>query len=138
VRPSCQSSSGQRGVGVNLHLSYNAAGRDSESSARRGNLPKRPRSGGRRFAPRQRRKERRQSTPSEAGPSLTPTPRAAAEVPRRADVPAGGSSVATASTKAAARHIARDYSYVSGELRRIIIIALVIVAGLVAAAVVLR
>jgi hypothetical protein len=65
-------------------------------------------------------------------------PRAAPEVPRRAEVSTGGSSVATASTKPATRHIARDYSYISGELRRIIIIALVIVAGLVAAAVVLR
>jgi hypothetical protein len=50
----------------------------------------------------------------------------------------GGSSVATAPTKPATRHIARDYSYILGELRRIIIIGLVIVAGLVAAAVVLR
>jgi hypothetical protein len=138
ARLSCQSFSGQRGVGLNLHLSYNAAGRDSLSSPRRGDLPKRPRSGGKRFAPRQRRKERRQPKPSQAGPSAAPTPRAAPEVPRRAEVPAGGSSVATAPTKPSTRHVARDYSYIPGELRRIIIIALVIMAGLVAAAVILR
>ena len=101
-------------------------------------MSKRPRSGGRRFVPRQRRKERKQSAPSQAGPSLVLTPKETPEAPRRADVPAGGSSVATASTKPAARHIARDYSYVFGELRRIAIIMLVIVAGLVAAAVALR
>jgi hypothetical protein len=101
-------------------------------------LPKRPRSGGRRLTARQRRKERRQSTPSQAGPSLIGTPKGTPETPARADVPAGGSSVATTSTKPAARHIAKDYSYVFGELRRIAIIVLVIVAGLVAAAVALR
>lgn len=101
-------------------------------------MPKRPRSGGRRFIARQRRKERRQSTPSQAGPSLVGRPKETPETPARADVPAGGSSVATTSTKPATRHIAKDYSYVFGELRRIAIIVLVIVAGLVAAAVALR
>jgi hypothetical protein len=96
-------------------------------------LPKRPRPGGR-----QRRKERRQSTPSQAGPSPVVTPRETPEAPRRADVAAGGSPVATTSTKPAARHIVKDYSYVFGELRRIAIIVGVIVAGLVAAAVALR
>jgi len=76
--------------------------------------------------------------PSEASPAPVGMPREIPEAPRRADVPAGGSSVATASSKPTARHIGRDYSYVLGELRRIIIIMLVIVAGLVAAAVVLR
>jgi len=76
--------------------------------------------------------------PSQAGPPLIATPGETPEAPRRADVPAGGSSVATTSTKPAARHIAKDYSYVFGELRRIAIIVLVIVAGLVAAAVALR
>jgi hypothetical protein len=46
--------------------------------------------------------------------------------------------VATTSAKATARHIVKDYSYVFGELRRIGIIVLVIVAGLIAAAVALR
>jgi hypothetical protein len=46
--------------------------------------------------------------------------------------------VSTTSAKPVARHIAKDYSYVLGELRRIGIIVLVIVAGLIAAAVVLR
>jgi hypothetical protein len=96
-------------------------------------LPKRPRPGGR-----QRRKERRRLTPSQPGPSAVVTPRETPEAPSRADVPAGGSPVATTSTKPAARHIARDYSYVFGELRRIGIIVVVIVAGLVAAAVALR
>ena len=76
--------------------------------------------------------------PSQAGPSPILTPRETPEVPRRADVPAGGPSVATPSTKPAARHIARDYSYIFGELRRIAIIVVVIAAGLVAAAVALR
>ncbi|MGA9350394.1 MAG: hypothetical protein WBW48_16550 [Anaerolineae bacterium] len=101
-------------------------------------MPKRPRPGGRRFAPRQRRKERRELTPSQAGPSAVVTPRETPEAPRRADVPAGGSPVATTSTKPATRHIAKDYSYVFGELRRIGIIMLGIVAGLVAAAIALR
>jgi len=101
-------------------------------------LPKRPRSGGRRFEPRQRRKERRRSTPSQAGPSPIVTPRETAEAPRRAEVPAGDSSVGTTPTKPTARHIAKDYSYVFGELRRIAIVMVVIGAGLVAAAVVLR
>ena len=46
--------------------------------------------------------------------------------------------MATTSTKPAARHIAKDYSYVFGELRRIGIVVLVIMAGLIAAAVALR
>jgi hypothetical protein len=101
-------------------------------------LPKRPRPGGRRFAPRQRRKERRGSAASQAGPSAVVTPGETPEASRRADVPAGGSPAATTSTKPAARHIAKDYSYIFGELRRISIIVLVIVAGLVAAAIALR
>jgi hypothetical protein len=60
------------------------------------------------------------------------------EAPRRADAAAGGSPVATTSAKPAVRHIGKDYSYIFGELRRIAIILSVIVAGLVAAAVVLR
>lgn len=76
--------------------------------------------------------------PSQAGPSLIVTPRETPEAPRRAEVPASGSSVATAPTKPAARHIVKDYTYVFGELRRIAIIVVVIVAGLVAAAVALR
>jgi hypothetical protein len=96
-------------------------------------LPKRPRPGGRR-----RRKERKQPTPTQPAPSAAVTPREAPEAPPRADVPAGRSPVTTTSAKPTARHIAKDYSYVFGELRRIGIIVLVIVAGLVAAAVVLR
>ena len=95
-------------------------------------MPKRPRPGGRRFAPRQRPKERKQSVPGEAASTPVGTP---AKIPA---APAGGFSVATTPTKAAARHIVKDYSYVLGELRRIMIIMLVIVAGLVAAAVALR
>jgi hypothetical protein len=46
--------------------------------------------------------------------------------------------VSTTSAKPAARHIAKDYSYVFGELRRVGIIVLIILAGLIAAAVALR
>ncbi|MCJ7509338.1 MAG: hypothetical protein MUP14_00390 [Dehalococcoidia bacterium] len=101
-------------------------------------MPKRPRPGGRRFVPRQRPKERRQSEPGEATPARGVTPARIPEAPRRAAVPAGGFSVATTPTKSAARHIVKDYGYVLGELRRIMIVLLVIVAGLVAAAVALR
>ena len=76
--------------------------------------------------------------PGEAGPALGATPTKLPQAPRRADVPTGGFSVATTPTKAAARHIGKDYSYVLGELRRIMILMLVILAGLVAAAVALR
>jgi len=101
-------------------------------------LPKRPRSGGRRFVARQRRKERKQPMPGQAAPSPTLASRESPEAPRHADVAAGGSSAATTSPKPAARHIVKDYSYVFGELRRIAIIVLAIAAGLVAAAVALR
>jgi hypothetical protein len=101
-------------------------------------LSRRPRSGGRRLTARQRRKERKQSMPDQAVPSPTLASREPSEAPRHADVAAGGSSAATTSAKPAARHIAKDYSYVFGELRRIAIIVLAIVAGLVAAAVALR
>jgi hypothetical protein len=126
------------GVGLNPHLSYNAAGGDSEISLRRGNLPKRPRPRGGRPGPRQQRREPKRSTSSQTDASLAGAPRKTPEAPRRAEVAAGHSSVAVTSSKPATRHIARDYSYVSGELIRIAIIMLVIVAGLVAAAVVLR
>ncbi len=96
-------------------------------------MPKRPRPGSR-----QRRKERKRPTASQSAPSAAVTPRETPEAPRRADVPARSSPVTTTSAKPAARHIARDYSYVFGELRRIGIIVLVIVAGLIAAAVALR
>ena len=76
--------------------------------------------------------------PSQGRASPVATPGEAPEAPSRADIPAGGSSAATTPSKPAARHIARDYSYVFGELRRIAIIMLAIVAGLVAAAVALR
>ena len=76
--------------------------------------------------------------PSQTGPSLVVTSREPPELPRHAEVPAGGSSVTTTSTKPAARHMLKDYSYVFGELRRIAIVLLVIVVGLVAAAVALR
>jgi hypothetical protein len=76
--------------------------------------------------------------PGEAGPAPVVTPKEIPQAPRRADVATGGFSVATTPAKAAARHIVKDYSYVLGELRRIMILMLVIVAGLVAAAVALR
>jgi len=45
---------------------------------------------------------------------------------------------ADTATKAAPRHISRDYSYVGGELRRIAITMAVILAGLIGAAIALR
>ncbi|MGD0204896.1 MAG: hypothetical protein ABSB57_00380 [Dehalococcoidia bacterium] len=76
--------------------------------------------------------------PGEAAPAPVVTPKELPQAPRRAGVPTGGFSVATTPTKAGARHIVKDYSYVLGELRRIMILMFVIVAGLVAAAVALR
>lgn len=64
-------------------------------------------------------------SPAEAGEH-------AEAAPRRASAP-----TATA-TKTTSRHITRDYGYVRGELTRIAITMSVIVAGLVAAAIVLR
>lgn len=52
--------------------------------------------------------------------------------PRRVSAP-----TATA-TKTASRHITRDYSYVRGELTRIVITMGVIVAGLIGATIALR
>ena len=48
------------------------------------------------------------------------------------------SSPTAMATKAAPRHISRDYSYVPGELKRIAITMGVIIAGLIGAAIVLR
>ena len=56
----------------------------------------------------------------------------AAPAPRRIS-PSTGTA-----TKAASRHISRDYSYVPGELKRIAITVGVIIAGLVGAAIALR
>jgi hypothetical protein len=56
----------------------------------------------------------------------------AASAPRRIS-PSTGTA-----TKAASRHISRDYSYVPGELKRIAITVGVIIAGLVGAAIALR
>jgi hypothetical protein len=56
----------------------------------------------------------------------------AAPAPRRVS-PSTGTA-----TKAASRHISRDYSYVPGELKRIAITMGVIIAGLIGAAIVLR
>jgi len=56
----------------------------------------------------------------------------AAPAPRRIS-PSTGTA-----TKAAARHISRDYSYVPGELKRIAITVGIIIAGLVGAAIALR
>jgi len=62
-----------------------------------------------------------------------------ADVGERAEAAQRRASAATATApKTASRHITRDYSYVGGELRRIGITVGVIVAGLIAAALVLR
>jgi hypothetical protein len=65
-------------------------------------------------------------------------PRETPERPGHTEVSTATSSAATTPTKTTIRHLAKDYSYVFGELRRIAIIVLVVVAGLVAAAIALR
>jgi hypothetical protein len=82
-------------------------------------------------------REREASPPPEGRPALRVVAREGAEessqpVPRRVST-----SSATA-TKAASRHISRDYSYVPGELKRIAITMGVIIAGLIGAAIALR
>jgi len=46
--------------------------------------------------------------------------------------------VASSTARGPARHIGRDYSYVLGEVRRIAIIMAIVIAGLIAAAIILR
>jgi len=97
-------------------------------------LPRRRRARGRR--PRET-QEREASSPPEARPALSivtqeETVERAAPALRRVS-PSTGTA-----TKAASRHISRDYSYVPGELKRIAITMGVIIAGLIGAAIVLR
>jgi len=99
-------------------------------------LPKRRRTRGRRPGATQQR-EREASPPPEARPAPSGVaPEETAErverAPRRVSAPTAGVS------KAAPRHITRDYSYVGGELKRIAITMSLIVAGLIATAIALR
>ena len=98
-------------------------------------MPKRRRTRG----PRSRTTERQleASPPAEARPAASTVAREeTGEQPQRA--PRRASSLGDVATKAAPRHISRDYSYVPGELRQIAITMGVIIAGLVGAAIVLR
>ena len=101
-------------------------------------MAKRSRPGGRRTRGGQRAKERRAS-PAEGRPALSivssPEGTEAAETTRRQDAVQASASAAPG---APSRHMARDYGYVLGELRRIVITGAIIVAGLAVAAVVLR
>ena len=99
-------------------------------------MPKRRRARGRRPGATQPR-QREASPPPEARPALSVvTPEEAAErverAPSRVSAPTPGAS------KTASRHISRDYSYVGGDLKRIVITMSIIVAGLIAAAIGLR
>ena len=97
-------------------------------------MPRRRRTRGRR--PRET-QEREASSPPEARPALSIVAREETEeAPQRAArriSPSTGTA-----TKAASRHISRDYSYVPGELKRIAITVGVIIAGLIGAAIALR
>ena len=99
-------------------------------------MPRRRRARGRRPRETQER-EREASSPPEARPALSIVAREETEeAPQRA-ARRGSPSTATA-TKAASRHISRDYSYVPGELKRIAITVGIIIAGLIGAAIALR
>jgi hypothetical protein len=65
----------------------------------------------------------------------SPEGAAAAETARRQEAAEASPSAASG---ASSRHVARDYSYVLVELRRIAITGAIIVAGLAVAAVLLR
>ena len=97
-------------------------------------MPRRRRTRGRR--PRET-LEQEASSPPEARPALSIVAREETEeAPQRAArriSPSTGTA-----TKAASRHISRDYSYVPGELKRIAITVGIIIAGLIGAAIALR
>ena len=99
-------------------------------------MPRRRRARSRRPRETQQR-EREASSPPEGRPALSvvareETEERAAPAPRRV-LPSPGTA-----TKAASRHIGRDYSYVPGELKRIAITMGIIIAGLIGAAIALR
>ena len=97
-------------------------------------MPRRRRARGRR--PREI-QEREASSPPEARPALSVVRREEA-AERAAPAPRRVSPSTGTATKAAARHIMRDYSYVPGELKRIAITVGIIVAGLIGTAIALR
>ncbi|MDP2949616.1 MAG: hypothetical protein Q8P22_08780, partial [Chloroflexota bacterium] len=86
-----------------------------------------------------RRKERKRLPPTQGRPSLTiVAPVESPEPARPAQAVPRASSVPSATARAPARHIGRDYSYVLGEVRRIAIIMAIVIAGLIAMAIILR
>ena len=96
-------------------------------------MPRRRRAGGRRPRTTQQR-EGEAPRPPEARPTLSvAAPEEAAERASRRVSPSTGTAAKTAS-----RHISRDYSYVTGELKRIAITVGFIIAGLIGVAVALR
>ena len=96
-------------------------------------MSRRPRPAGRR------RKERKRLPPTPGRPSPTAVaPVESSEPARPAQALSRASSVASSTARAPARHIGRDYSYVLGEVRRIAIIMAIVIAGLIAAAIILR
>ncbi len=101
-------------------------------------MAKRSRPGGRRSRGGQRGRERKASSAQgRPAPAVVspPEPAANAEVARSQDAVEPSPSAASG---VSVRHVARDYSYVLGELRRIVITGAIIVAGLAVAAVILR
>jgi len=100
-------------------------------------LPRRKRTRGRRPGVTQQREGEASPSPeARTAPSGGVAPKETAEHVERA--PRRVSAPTAAVSKAAPRHITRDYSYVGGELRRIAITMGFIVVGLIAAAIALR
>ena len=82
-------------------------------------------------------RQREASPPPEARPAASTVAREETEEqPQQAARRVSSST--DAATKAATRHINRDYSYVPGELKRIAITVGIIIAGLIGAAIALR
>ena len=81
--------------------------------------------------------EREASPRPEGRPALSAVAREETEE-RAAPAPRRVSPSTGTATKAASRHISRDYSYVPGELKRIVITVGIIIAGLIGTAIALR
>ena len=95
--------------------------------------------------PRRRRARGRRPREIQEGEASSPPERPALSIVRReeaaeraASAPRRVSPSTGTATKAASRHISRDYSYVPGELKRIAITVGIIVAGLIGTAIALR
>ncbi len=91
---------------------------------------------GRRRARGGQRGRERELSPAQGRPGFPSA--GSAESGAAVDEPTRREDAVQASPGAQSRHIARDYSYVQGELRRVAITGAIIFAGLVVTAVVLR